>query len=197
MSHQLSILEWLQLAFEEPVDQINECYYFDRRDNEFFSIFITDYFLLGPDKSIVESPYSASEMLLLEDRMSRIESKDSSILYIPRLTVDERRDLVLSFLDNVNNDDSLLRNEIDKEDGRNLFKFFKGRLPDHLKGEWYGFKMETIRPKVESFCNLENINLDTATLWTDLKVTKVELYSGLESKQDQYPSRKKRWWKFW
>lgn len=47
-------------CFHEQVDRINGIYFFDRRDNEFYSVFITDYFLADPDATndFPDSPYT-------------------------------------------------------------------------------------------------------------------------------------------
>jgi hypothetical protein len=46
------ISEWLELAFTEQVDRINEMYFWDGRDNEFYFCFITDYLLVNASMKI-------------------------------------------------------------------------------------------------------------------------------------------------
>ncbi|WP_109608368.1 hypothetical protein [Mucilaginibacter oryzae] len=65
-----------------------EMFYFDKRDNQFFSILITDYFLFEDDFSIAsnaQSSYSEDTLILLAEKMSRIAQNDISIIEIPRL----------------------------------------------------------------------------------------------------------------
>ena len=52
--------EWLRIAFTEHVGLMNESYYFDRTANEFYSVFITDYFLTDPESNndYPDSPYT-------------------------------------------------------------------------------------------------------------------------------------------
>ena len=102
VSHQIQ--DWLQTAFIEQADSFNETYFFDRRVNEFYSVFITDYFLTDPQSTDTYSnlPYSADELATLSERIDRQERNAPSILLIPRLTAEERREMMQRFLDEQN-----------------------------------------------------------------------------------------------
>ncbi len=79
---------WLTTGFQQPTNRLSEIFYFDKRDNEFFSILVTDYFLFDSELNLSKdttSTYSSTTLLTLTDRMQRIEKKDTSIIDIPRL----------------------------------------------------------------------------------------------------------------
>jgi hypothetical protein len=199
MSDRYNKYRWLKLAFSEQVDRLNESYYFDRRDNEFFSVFITDYFLTDTSSTdrYPGNPYSAAELQNLTERIKRLELNDTSILSIPRLTVDERRQMMKAFLESHSHlqNSSDLQKVVDAENGRTNLDFDK-LLDNDEREQWRQFKSNFIEQKVDTFCNLQNINLDTATLWTDKKMTSVSL--GLDNKKEQpIVEKEKLWWKFW
>lgn len=82
------IENWLEIGFTQPIDKISEEFYYDKRDNQFFSILISDYFHFDENYKVPEnvtSGYSKNILLLLADRMQRIENNDTSILVLPRL----------------------------------------------------------------------------------------------------------------
>jgi len=198
MDTSFHIKNWLTSAFEEPVDRLNEFYYFDTLQNQFFSIFITDYFLLAEESGInIQSQYSDKEFNVLKSRINRIELKDSSIIPLPRLTVEERKQIIDEFLQQ---NLELLENEviqllIDNETGRNQFDL--AEINNDLKPAWKIFKAIKILEKVESFCNLNHIDIESATLWTETKKTTISLDLRDTVKCDKSKVEKEVWWKFW
>lgn len=200
MKTSFHIKNWLTIAFQEPVDRINETYYFDSKHNQFFSVFITDYFLLEENSDTnIQSPYSNEELLLLKNRINRIEIKDSSIIYIPRLMVDERKQIIEEF---VQHNPQSFGNEkshsfINNETGRNYFDL--PEIGNDLKFEWEVFKTKKVLEKAETFCNLNGIDIESASLWTDTKVTSMslDLTKSKNKPADKEIKRKKVWWKFW
>ncbi len=88
MTKEEQIRNWLIAGMQQPVDRISEIFYFDRRDNEFFSILITDYFLFDENYNITKgatSNYSEKSLKMLIDKMKKIEVKDPEIVELPRL----------------------------------------------------------------------------------------------------------------
>lgn len=81
------VWNWLSVIMGKPQNsRVSEFFYFDRKDNEFFSILVVDYFLFEEDWSIpkgTSSNYSDDELLVLADRMKRIDRDDPSIIYLP------------------------------------------------------------------------------------------------------------------
>jgi len=198
MSDRYNKYRWLELAFTEQVDRLNESYYFDRRDNEFFSVFITDFFLTDPTSTDTysDNPYSKTELEILAERINRLEQKDNSILNVPRLTIDERKQMMEKFLENNDrsSNHSELQKIIDVENGRTNLDF-DNLLQDESQEEWRYFKRDFIAQKIDTFCNLQNINLDTACLWADKKMTTIIF--NLEDTKQEAPKQTKPWWKFW
>jgi hypothetical protein len=202
MDKSLEIRNWLERAFEEPVGRANETYYFDKKHNQFFSIFITDYFIIdeAPDTAI-DSPYNTTELNLLRDRINRTEQNDSSLLYVPRLNSKERKQILNEFIESTSHGLSIeeIGLIIENETGRNDFELPPG-LNEKLKPGWKLFKTEKIQEKVDTFCNLNAIDIEKVSLWTDLKVTSMSIDltepKSILQKKDVI-IEKKKWWKFW
>lgn len=188
--------EWLQYAFEEPADRINECYYFDAASNEFFSIFITDYFLISGDCMVAEMPYSPDELAILKERINRLEKRDPEILGIPRLSSEERKEIMHEFLSFSGIDDLRLNEQLEQTSGRSILNW-NGLLPAQLIPEWNSYKRGIIGEKVMIFCLEEGIDLSSAKLWTDKKITTMTIDLREKQENDLPASRKKPWWKFW
>ncbi|MHA4808901.1 UPF0158 family protein [Flavitalea flava] len=192
------IKSWLQIAFAEPVDRINESYYFDSRNGEFYSVFITDYFLTDKNSTEVysNSPYSKEELDSLSERIDRQEDNSNFILSIPRLTIEERKEVMQTFLGShtYSNNSELLK-IIDAENGRTNLDF-NGMLSPEESISWQEFKYDFIQTKIDLFFNLHNIDWETCTLWTDKKMLKMTLDVRKPNGIDNKPA-KKSWWKFW
>ena len=81
------IENWLVIGFTQPIEKISEVFYYDKQDNQFFSILISDYFHFDENYEVPEnatSSYTKNILLLLADRMQRIENNDKSIIVLPR-----------------------------------------------------------------------------------------------------------------
>jgi len=86
------IYNWLKIAFSQPSEKIAELFYFDKRDNQFFSILISDYFHFDENYNIPKnatSSYPENILKLLADRMIRIENDDQSIVALSRTNKEE------------------------------------------------------------------------------------------------------------
>ena len=82
------VRNWLTIGFLQTTDKISEVFYFDKKNNEFFSILITDYFLFDDDLNLAKdttTTYSEETLKILIDRIKRIENKDKTIIPLPRL----------------------------------------------------------------------------------------------------------------
>lgn len=202
MNKSVEIIDWLKRAFEEPVDRLNERYFFDKNHNQFFSIFVTDYFIIHEVPNITMNlPYNESELNLLRNRINRIEQKDNSLLYVPRLSVEERKQMLNDFIGSSSH--SLSNDEIDlmieNETGRKNFDL-PTELNEELKNNWEIFKNEKIQEKVNTFCKLNSIDIERVSIWIDLKVTNMIIdlteSKSVLSKKDAI-IEKRSWWKFW
>lgn len=190
------LLEWLQFAFEEPVDRLNECYYFDRNNNEFFSVFITDYILTAGDGEITEMPYSPEELATLKERLDRLEINDPDILMVRRLSSEERKEMMHDFLSFSGNQQPHLTKQIELTSGKSILDW-NGQLSENLMFRWNEYKRAIIFEKIILFCLEEGIDLNSATRWTDKKLT--TLTFDLTDKKEKNPTlpQKKPWWRFW
>jgi len=87
MTTQEQIYNWLITGLQQSLVKFSEVFYYDKRDKQFFSILMTDYFLFDQNGEIaqdVSSTYSKATLLLLTDRIRRINI-DPQVIAIPRL----------------------------------------------------------------------------------------------------------------
>jgi hypothetical protein len=178
MNQTKEILSWLQVAFTDRAHSLNEQYYVDRRDSQFFSIFFTDYFIVEEEagESAEEVPYNEVELAQLKDRITRLDSKDSTLLWIPRLTVEERKEIMYLFLEShkylANYND--LEKDIAHIDGRSEFAF-SSSLSDEFMVAWEELKYVEVSNHIRLFLKENDIDLETSTLWTNEKMTGITL----------------------
>lgn len=86
------IYNWIKIGFLQPSDKLSELFYYDKRDNQFFSILVSDYFHFDEDYNVPEnatSSYPENILKLLADRMERIENDDKLIIPLPRTNKEE------------------------------------------------------------------------------------------------------------
>lgn len=88
MEKEKQIYGWIMAGLRQSPKWFSEIFYFDRRDEQFFSILVTDYFLFDEDFSPaddVQSSYSENTIKLLADRLRRMHDEDdNSIIALPR-----------------------------------------------------------------------------------------------------------------
>ncbi|MBK7569265.1 MAG: hypothetical protein IPI31_15710 [Bacteroidetes bacterium] len=88
MSKQEQIYNWLTTGLQQPSERLSEIFYYDKRDNQFFSIFVTDYFIFDENLNVAKATttnYTKENLEILIDRIRRIENKDAAIISLPRL----------------------------------------------------------------------------------------------------------------
>ena len=88
MSKQEQIYNWLTTGLQQPSERLSEIFYYDKRDNQFFSIFVTDYFIFDENLNVAKATttnYTKEDLEILIDRIRRIENKDAAIISLPRL----------------------------------------------------------------------------------------------------------------
>lgn len=145
------IENWLRIGFSQPEDRLSEIFYFDRRDNQFFSILVSDYFHFDENYNIPQnaiSSYSEDILRVLADRMKRIENDDKSIITLSRTKKDE---------DNTD---------------------------------------EYLNQKMETFLNLNSIDITTATIWEVDEIGSVSI-NLRDDDVDPKIDTKRTWCKFW
>jgi hypothetical protein len=87
MTVQEQIYNWLIVGLQQSPTRFSEVFYYDRRDNQFFSILMTDYFLFDEKGDLIDDAtavYAADTLKLLLDRVRRINI-DNNIIALPRL----------------------------------------------------------------------------------------------------------------
>jgi len=88
MTKQEQIYNWLIIGLQQSTEQFSEMFYYDKRDEQFFSIPLTDYFMFDENLNIakdIKTTYIKDTFEILVDRIRRIETKDTSIISLPRL----------------------------------------------------------------------------------------------------------------
>ena len=88
MTKQEQMYNWLTTGLQQPADRLSEIFYYDKRDNEFFSILVTDYFIFDENLNVAKdttTSYTKENLETLIDRIKRIENKDVTIISLPRL----------------------------------------------------------------------------------------------------------------
>ncbi len=194
------VLNWLMIGVSQSPFSLNEIFYLDKKDNEFFSILATDYFMLDDNFNLAKNtstPYSKKNEVDLINRIQRIENDDNQIIEVPRLSFNERKKILIEFLDSIND-------ENEKERIKNLYlntdrtifnrKFEIESSKDIIKN-WNIYKNEILLSKAESFLNLNNININSTKVWEieddgsiTIDLTKDDKGGG---------TYKKKRWKFW
>lgn len=207
MTTENQILNWLMIGISQSPFSLNEVFYLDKNNNEFFSILVTDYFMLDENLEVAKNTttsYSNQNENSIVNRIQRIENDDKEIIEIPRLSYNERKELLIEFLDSINDDTEKERitslyisNESDTPDVRNLFnRRFEIESDKKTVEKWNTLKNEILLTKAESFVNLNNIDLSNIKIWEieeqgniDIDLTKDD--KGRLLKQNN------KWWEFW
>lgn len=94
------IVNWLKIAFTQVGKQPSEDFFYDKRDNQFFSTLLLDYLMFEDDFSLapgVTTSFTDEKILQLSDRLKRIYSSSTDILPIPKVSK--------SYMTNLNPDD--------------------------------------------------------------------------------------------
>jgi len=202
------IRNWITIGIQIPLGRIFEDFYYDKRNNEFFSVLLTDQFMLDENLNIandVTTNYTKEQEISLVDRIKRIELNDPEIVTIDRISLDERKSVMQQFVDNLTNQSliKILQQRIYNQDYSTKFDFYFGDEADELtKQSWEQSKDLFLQQKVDTFLNLNNINIDSATLWdveADGSIT-IDLTKSRSVENVQIESStvsRKAWWKFW
>ncbi|NII85692.1 MULTISPECIES: hypothetical protein [unclassified Pedobacter] len=205
MTSPLQILNWLTIGFEQPTGSLTEHFYYDKQDSEFFSILFTDYFMLDEDFNLasnVTTNYSKQEEDYVVSKIKRIEENDPTIISIPRITLEDRKNFMQQFADTLSDEKlvAVLNQRIKNHDYNNKFDFYFGNEVDELtKVKWEETKNMFLLQQVETFLNLNNINLNKTSLWlADANGSvSIDLRNENNTKNFKKIKSKKSWWKLW
>jgi len=81
-----NLFDWLKIAFQQPIDNNLECFYFDKKLNVIFSITLLEKLLIDEKFKInyTISPYfTDQELEKIRTWIKKIKHKDESIILIP------------------------------------------------------------------------------------------------------------------
>lgn len=99
------LLNWLKIAFQQPVDNDLEAFYFDKKTSCFFSITLLEKLLVDKNFKIQYhlSPYfSDEELKSVQKWIKKIDRKNNSILKLPTYGIiteeEELNELINQFL---------------------------------------------------------------------------------------------------
>jgi len=207
-SHSSQILNWLAIGFEQPTGSLTESFYFDLRDNEFFSIMIADNFMLDENMNIasdVTTSYTKVQQDSLVDRLKRIEQGDGEIISIPRVPLEDRKVFMEMFVQSLSDNKliEILKQRIINQDYATKFDFYFDKETDiSIKEKWENQKNIFLIQRADSFLNLNNINIENCTLWESDNSGQITIDLKSHDKKEVDSKiilidNKRPWWKFW
>ena len=80
------LFNWLKIAFQQPIDNNLECFYFDKKLNVCFSITLLETLLIDEKFKInytISPYYTIQELEKIRNWIKKIKHKDESIILIP------------------------------------------------------------------------------------------------------------------
>jgi len=166
--------DWLQIVFTGHINCEIEAYYFDKTDNVFFSVFVPDNWLRYADARTEFYKYTVEEYERVVQKAERMEQNDPDIIRVPQLTLEDRKTLLQDFLyEEQIQDIAFLQKIVEDEDGRSALNF-DNKLNTSYKAKWDAFKAKFIGAYIDNFCLNNDIQLETATIFTNEKLTKLK-----------------------
>ncbi|RAJ77370.1 uncharacterized protein UPF0158 [Chitinophaga dinghuensis] len=166
-----AIYNWLIVAYSEPITNLMETFYYDRRDREFYSIHIADFLLVTDDLTRDESvraSYADDTTALIADRISRREQNDPEIVMIPALELGKRKAIMEEFISGIKDEKlfNLLQQRVKNQDGSQRFCFYFGtEATDELKDQWEKWKHTRLITIIDQFMVDNNIDLESSRVW--------------------------------
>ena len=80
------LFNWLKIAFQQPIDNNLECFYYDKKLNVFFLITLLETVLIDEKFKInytISPYYTIQELEKIRNWIKKIKHKDESIILIP------------------------------------------------------------------------------------------------------------------
>ena len=100
-----NLFDWLKIAFQQPIDNNLECFYFDKKLNVFFSITLLETILIDEKFKInytISPYYTIQELETIRKWIKKIKNKNESIILIPSYSIFQEEgeliDTINSFL---------------------------------------------------------------------------------------------------
>ena len=132
--------------------------------------------------------------------IKRIDKEDKDILFVPRLTHKERRDVLSEFLSSIDNPKEKEKIEslyLKTDDELTHFdKRFEIESSQKIVNEWNEFKDRILLSKAESFLNLNAINLNNASIMDFDNEGGITIDLTKDDNGNEIVDEK-RWWEFW
>ncbi len=92
MTKRENFINWLVIGIRQEPDSLNEVFYYDKANNHFFSLLAMDFILLEQQ---VNHSYTAEDVAIIRDKVSKIKAKEESIIPIPRLSKADREPVAM------------------------------------------------------------------------------------------------------
>lgn len=166
--------DWLQIVFTERADCEIEAYYFDKTDKVFFSVFVPDNWLGYSEARTEIYGHTIEEYERFVQKVERLENGDPEIIRVPQLTIEDRKTLLQDFLyEEQIQDIPFLQKIVEDEDGRSTLNF-DNKLNTSYKAKWDTFKAKFVGAYIDNFCLNNDIQLETATIFSNEKLTKLK-----------------------
>lgn len=209
MKYATQIENWIAIGLQQPVGSLMEYFYFDEEEYTFFSIVVTDYFMLDEDLSKSNSTtttYTNEQEDYLVKKINQVENNHPAIISIPRIPVAERKKLMKEFADALTDESlkEILYQRIANQDYSTMFDFYFGNEASDLeKEQWEDLKANFLQQKIDAFINANNIDISRATLWEAEAKGSVTIDLTKNKKQEtstailSVSNFKKPWWQFW
>ena len=145
----------------------------------------------------VTSAYSESTLNALVSKMKRIDREDTDIISIPRLNSHELKDLVIAFLESLN-DISLMKKirELYINQEETFFNSIFEKEEEAIFAKWEQYKKEYLLGKAESFLNENNIDFNSCSIM-DLNYEPSITIDLMDKKEEFDVKPAKNWWQFW
>ncbi len=117
---------------------------------------------------------------------------------MPRFSFNERKEVLIEFLDSLNDKNERIKNLYFNTDRTIFNRKFEIESSKNIVKNWNIYKNEILLSKAESFLNLNDINISNTKVWEiedDGSVT-IDLTKDDKGKSLGGTYRKK-WWTFW
>ncbi len=99
------LFNWLKIAFQQPIDNNLECFYYDKKLNVFFSITLLEKLLIDDKFKInysISTYYTIEELEKIRKWIKKIKNKNESIILIQSYGIFQEEgeliDIINSFL---------------------------------------------------------------------------------------------------
>ena len=192
------------VGISQHPNSLNESFYFDKKHDHFFSIHALDYFMLDEHLDlaidITKTSYSEQEVTKIISLIQRIDRDDKDLLFVPRLSHNERIAALndyLSTIDHPKETEKIKKQYVkDNEEFTDFDKRFEIESTPEIADGWHHFKYDLLRPKAETFLNLNAININNARI-LDFGSEAGFTIDLIQDNAGHKIKPKTKWWQFW